>query len=583
MSADALIGTQLDEYRLETLLGQGGMARVYIGLDVRLDRRVAIKVIDAPFRADSDYMMRFEREAKAIAQLQHPHIVSLYRYGEADGTLYMAMQYVEGSSMDSMLAGYRDEGELIPVAEARRVMQQICQALDYAHSKGVIHRDIKPANIILDKQGNAFLADFGLALLTAVGTQGEIFGTPHYVAPEQAISSKGAVPQSDLYSVGVMLYEMFTGEVPFDADSAMDVAMMHMSEPPPPPREVNPDLTPELEGVLLKALEKEPADRYQSGAELIEALDRALKASSQVALPIPPPRMSIPNRVAIDLAAHPLPPMPAGMSKPAPPPPPPAPVPSTSEATKVASKTTLPPPTPKDNRQLVYAGLGLGAILAIIVIILIILVGAFLLLRGGPSDTAAPAATPSPIVGVAASSEGTATPSGDNTTADTSDAAGSGATGGDTAATEETAGNGGETPPPPEPTTPPDYTVLFAKRKDHSLYVLNQGSAPFPLGPLQMTDNERLFNAGRWDVSALSSGDCVAIWKDKGKVETPDLSCNETARLEISDRQRFWKEGYSIYYGGQLIGNCAQDRCEMTIPVSLSESDERIGGGDDDD
>ena len=235
MANDPLIGKQLDEYRLDELLGQGGMARVYRALDVRLDRWVAIKVIDASFRDDADYMSRFEREAKAIAQLEHPHIVSLYRYGEVDGVLYMAMRYIEGSALNTLLKSYRQEDKLIPVAEAHRVINQVCQALDYAHGRGVIHRDIKPANIMLDKQGNAFLADFGLALISDVGTRGEIFGTPHYIAPEQAMSSASAVPQSDFYAIGVILYEMFTGELPFEADSALDIAMLHMTEPPPPP------------------------------------------------------------------------------------------------------------------------------------------------------------------------------------------------------------------------------------------------------------------------------------------------------------------------------------------------------------
>src|SRR5260370_42500091 len=206
MTDDSLLGRQLDEYRLEALLGQGGMARVYRGLDTRLKRHVAIKVIDTPFRADSDYEMRFEREAQAVAQLDHPHIVRLYRYGEADGLLYMAMQYIEGADLGFVLASYRADGDFMRSEDARRIVREVCLALDYAHSRGVIHRDVKPSNIVLDKQGRAILTDFGLSLLTEIGTRGQILGSPHYIAPEQAISSARAVPQSDLYSVGVILY-----------------------------------------------------------------------------------------------------------------------------------------------------------------------------------------------------------------------------------------------------------------------------------------------------------------------------------------------------------------------------------------
>lgn len=313
----SLIGRQLDEYRLDALLGQGGMARVYRGVDVRTRRAVAIKVIDAPLRTDSDYMMRFEREAQAIAKLEHPHIVSLYRYGEADGLLYMAMKFIEGADLGSVLACHRQK--LVESGEVSRIVREICLALDYAHSQGVIHRDVKPSNIMLDKQGHAILTDFGLALLTDLGTRGEVFGSPHHIAPEQAISSARVVPQSDLYAVGVILYEIFTGEFPFDADDPLDVAMLQMTEPPRPPRELCPDIRPELEAVILKVLAKEPEERYQSGAELAEALDQALQATSveaptsspaieQISVPATAPRPSPPVDVSGQPPAeHPLP------------------------------------------------------------------------------------------------------------------------------------------------------------------------------------------------------------------------------------------------------------------------------------
>lgn len=339
---DELIGQQLDEYRLEDLLGRGGMARVYRAIDVRLKRWVAIKVIDTPFRRDESYLMRFEREAQAIAQLQHPNIVSIYRYGEVNEVLYMAMQFVQGSALDAVLQSYHHEGELMPVEEARRIIREVCMALDYAHDRGVIHRDIKPANIMLDKQGTAILADFGLALLEDVGTQGEIFGTPHYIAPEQAISSAGAVPQSDLYAVGVIVYEMFTGVVPFDGPDPLEVAMKHMTDEVPSPLEANPDLTPELSEVILKALAKEPADRYQNGAELFAAIDKALKAKRKATSHILDSRMTVSHRVSLDLADNPLPPVPPSVATPVVPPAKPAP-----EETTAPPLPPMPEPAPK--------------------------------------------------------------------------------------------------------------------------------------------------------------------------------------------------------------------------------------------
>ncbi len=273
---DSLVGFQLDEYRLEALLGRGNMARVYLAMDTRLKRRTAIKIIDMQFQDDPDYVKRFQREAQAIAQLDHPHIVKIYRYGDYQGTPYMAMQYVEGADLAAMLAVYRKNGKIIDAAEAVQIVREIGLALDYAHAKRIIHRDIKPHNIMLDKQGNVILADFGLVLLTDVGTRGEIFGSPHYIAPEQAVSSANVVPQSDLYAVGVILYEMFTGQLPFTSTSPMEVAMMHITQPPRPPRELRPEISQELEDVILKAMAKRPDQRYPTGAALTEALARAL-------------------------------------------------------------------------------------------------------------------------------------------------------------------------------------------------------------------------------------------------------------------------------------------------------------------
>lgn len=277
MTQDTLIGKQLGEYRLEALLAQGGMARVYRAVDVRLRRQAVVKVIDPHFHNDPDYLMRFEREARAIARLDHPNIVRLYRFDKQADRLYMAMQQVEGADLETVLAGYRADKEFMEPDDARRIISEVCSALDYAHQKGIIHRDVKPANILLDRQGRVFLTDFGLALMVEVGTRGEIFGSPHYIAPEQAISSAKAVPQSDLYSIGVILFEIFTGRVPFHAAEPLDIARLHMSEEPPRPRQLRPEISPQLEAVILRALGKRPEERYASGAALAEALNRSLR------------------------------------------------------------------------------------------------------------------------------------------------------------------------------------------------------------------------------------------------------------------------------------------------------------------
>ncbi len=414
-TADTLIGKKLDEYRLDALLGRGGMARVYRGLDVQLNRLAAIKVIDTPFRSDSEYIKRFKREAQAIAQLDHTHIVTVYRFGEAEGLLYLAMQYIEGNGLDSILADYHQAGKFISLAEAGRIVREVCLALDYAHEKGIIHRDVKPSNIMLDQEERVILADFGLALLTEVGTRGEIFGSPYYIAPEQAISSADAVPQSDIYAVGVILYEMVTGELPFSAETPLDVARLHMSQPPRSPRELRPDINPALESLILKVLAKEPEDRYPTGAALANALDEALQVeavketSSPSTAPTSSPSepvkeiLSSPEPVKAVSAPsplepvekenekeeepdRPLPPVPAAVAAPATQPDAPKPAPAepsepeanleTKEA-EIEPKTAQPPTimaatSRMDKRQILY-GLG-GVIIAIILIIVLAVV-----------------------------------------------------------------------------------------------------------------------------------------------------------------------------------------------------------------
>ncbi len=322
LQTDDLQGQQLDEYRLGELLGKGGMARVYRASDVNLRRSVAIKVIDFPHRGDEDYHERFSREAQAIAQLEHPNIVRLYRYGEDGGLFYMAMQYIEGSDLHTRMSYWRQKKEDFPYDEALRIVYGICNALDYAHEKGIIHRDVKPSNVMLDRSGHAYLTDFGLAMLANTETQGEIFGSPSYIAPEQAMSSANVVPQSDLYAVAVMLYEIFTGRLPFVNQNPLVLAMQHMSEKPKPPREIKPSLDPALERVILKGMAKEPAQRYQTGAELAAALAGAIQIdmASQVmdvaTVVATPAIASSAPAMAASVRKLDLPPMPAAVVAP---------------------------------------------------------------------------------------------------------------------------------------------------------------------------------------------------------------------------------------------------------------------------
>jgi serine/threonine protein kinase len=311
-AVDTLVGKQFDEYLIEARLGSGGMAQVYRALDRKLQRRVALKVIAPKYRVDNDYVRRFEREAQSIARLEHANIVHIYRFGQVGDVYYMAMQYIDGADLDYLIGDYRQTDEFMNPGDILNVVRDIGLALDYAHEHQVIHRDVKPGNIILDKTGRAFLSDFGLALLNDIGTHGEILGSPLYIAPEQVISSANVVPQSDLYSMGVVLFEMLTGELPFTAPDSMDVAVRHVTDRPPDPVEFNPEIPDSVSSIVLRCLAKEPSARYQTGKELIDALTVAVDkwvvgvSSTSKASHLHASHMTNPQKVQLRLEATPL-------------------------------------------------------------------------------------------------------------------------------------------------------------------------------------------------------------------------------------------------------------------------------------
>jgi serine/threonine-protein kinase len=277
---DPLIGKILGDYEIKRLLGKGGMSNVYLASDTSLDREAAIKVITLERDRAKELMKRFQREARVVSKLKHPNIITIYSYGTDEGTdtHYFAMEYVNGGTLTQKLGRHKNKNTYMEYDEIIAIMRQMADALDYAHAKGVIHRDIKPSNIMLEKDTErAVLMDFGLLRdIVNDSTLGTAFGTPRYIAPEQAISSQQAVPASDLYSLAVVIFEMLTGKVPFDDESAMSLALSHITNPPPSPREVREDLPEEAANVILRALEKEPSARYPSAVEMVEALAEAL-------------------------------------------------------------------------------------------------------------------------------------------------------------------------------------------------------------------------------------------------------------------------------------------------------------------
>ncbi|MBI5955741.1 MAG: serine/threonine protein kinase, partial [Chloroflexi bacterium] len=260
-----LTGKTLGPYRIIEQLGRGGMATVYKAYEPSLDRYVALKILASFYAEDEAFRSRFKREATAIAKLEHPNILPIYSFGEEMGISYIAMKYVPGGTLKDRL------GKLLDPLWTARLITQIAEALDYAHKRGVIHRDVKPANVLLTEEGWPLLSDFGIAKMlegTAYATQsGAVLGTPQYMSPEQGQGQK-VDKRADIYALGVILFEMLTGRVPFDADTPAAVIIKHIMSPLPMPREVNPDLSEGMERVILKAMAKNPEDRFQTAGEL---------------------------------------------------------------------------------------------------------------------------------------------------------------------------------------------------------------------------------------------------------------------------------------------------------------------------
>ncbi|HEX2096630.1 MAG TPA: PASTA domain-containing protein [Solirubrobacterales bacterium] len=277
-------------YRVLRRLGSGGMADVWLAEDSHLQRQVALKVLHRRFAQDREFVERFRREAEAAAGLQHPNIVAVFDRGDVDGTYYIAMQLLEGRSLKALI----DQG-LAP-DQAVGLVRQVLEAAGFAHRHGVVHRDLKPQNVIVDAEGKATVTDFGIARAGAseITQVGSVMGTPHYLSPEQA-QGQEVTAVSDLYSVGVILYEALTGRVPFEADSAVAIAMKQVSHLPQRPSSVNPNVSPALDAVTMRSLEKEPGQRFQSAEAFIAALEAALREPGAVGegtaafAPLPPP------------------------------------------------------------------------------------------------------------------------------------------------------------------------------------------------------------------------------------------------------------------------------------------------------
>src|SRR5215217_721430 len=264
-----------DRYELEELVGSGGMSSVFRAHDRLLERKVALKVLHDHYTGDESYVERFRREARSVASLSHPNIVTVIDRGEHEGRQFIVFEYIDGENLKRRI----DREGALPVRDAVELVLQIARALSFAHQNGLIHRDVKPQNVLLNGDGRPKVTDFGIARsldvqhgMTQTGT---VLGTSDYIAPEQAQGHR-VDEHTDVYSLGVVLYELLTGEVPFPGENFVAVAMRHINEPPPPIRDRRPDVSPRLEAAVHRAMAKDPHARFQTMAELADELDACL-------------------------------------------------------------------------------------------------------------------------------------------------------------------------------------------------------------------------------------------------------------------------------------------------------------------
>ena len=275
------VGENVGTFRVMEQLGQGGMATVFKAYHAALDRYVALKVLHPAFLGDGDFIARFQREARVVAKLDHPNIVPVYDFAEHDKHPYLVMKYVEGETLKARLRNGR-----LSNAEMVEIVRAVGAALTYAHAKGILHRDIKPSNVILSNDGQVHLTDFGLARIAAAGestiSSDVMLGTPQYISPEQAIGKRELDEGTDIYSFGVLAYELVVGRTPFSADTPFSVVHDHIYTPLPLPTSINPAVGMHVERVLLKTLAKERADRFESVADFVTAFERAMKGEEVV-------------------------------------------------------------------------------------------------------------------------------------------------------------------------------------------------------------------------------------------------------------------------------------------------------------
>lgn len=305
----SFIGKTIGKYQIVEHLGRGGMAEVYKAYQPALDRYVAIKLMHSFLSDDEDFLGRFQREARAVASLRHPNIVQVYDFDVTEGIYYMVMEFIDGETLKTILQDMASRNIKMPLDEALRISYSVASALSYAHKRDMVHRDIKPANVMMNRDNQVILTDFGIAkILTGpqYTASGAMIGTPAYMSPEQGLGKPGDA-RSDIYSLGTMLFQMATGQLPYDADTPLAVVLKHVNDPMPIPSRINPALPPDVERVIFKAMAKNPDDRYQTAGQFMQHLEQ-IQAGKSIGQTMAPQTITGQTQVAEPMATMIAPP-----------------------------------------------------------------------------------------------------------------------------------------------------------------------------------------------------------------------------------------------------------------------------------
>lgn len=556
MNRRELIGKRLDHYHILSNLSEGDLASAYLALDTQMRRYTIVKVIHSRLLTQPGRLERLADELAKAAELEHPNIVRLYEHGQVEGLTYVAVEHVLGVELSAVLAAYRENGESLPHDDARRIVIDICRGVQHAHDQGAVHGYLTPRAVVLDQQGKAAVADFGLASLLWEKMKDISPATLAYAAPEWLDSPAQASPAADVFAIGALMYVCFTGVPPFpsgrnDEEEPGELVERTLT----PPQTVQPAIGSELASVMLTAIAPDPAERYESAAALSNALADVLggDASEKDArrtlftLHTVPAAMQAGREPAnrtrgtlvmpIAVGGGFTPPLPAGGR------------PRASPYTAGPTRSILAIPATVRNampESLFTLPLIPLAGCAVLLLVAVALAAALFIARNRPAASTriwlplvVSGAESPPSLSAGAYPVGATGPPGERGAVDSQ----------------------GEE-------NPTGALLQISTNSEDSLFLVNVGGEIVPLGDLRLVSDESTIHGSQWGIAALAPGDCVSVWKDRGNPQPPAVECNGVGeRLQQSPSDIIWKRSFGIFFQDELVVDCSSSGCRFGLPL----------------